>query len=525
MRHYRARRIAALTAAAVALAALLAVVVPARAVSDPQAKLQPALFEALAQGDAPMLVYFGGTADLSAAYGIADKTTRRRYVYDRLREQAARSQAAARGLAERAGAPVRPHYLLNMIEVSGDAALAQALAALPEVSRLALDTPASANLPLPQPEAGTNAPSAPAGIEWGVNRIHAPDVWITYTVRGEGIVVGTADTGVQWDHPALIGHYRGWNGITATHTLNWHDGVHAPAGVGACSSADNLVPCDGYGHGTHVTGIMVGDDGAGNQVGVAPGAQWIGCRNMDNSGNGSIARYTECFEFMLAPFPPGGNPLTDGHPELAADIVNNSWTCTPGEGCDSLHLNDLEAPIQSLNAASILVVAAASNYGSACSTVREPIGMYAEAFAAGATDIGDNIASFSSRGPVTVDGSNRMKPDISAPGVSVRSTYPYSGYNTLSGTSMASPHVAGAAALLWSAVPALTGKITETIGYLESTATPRTTAQGCGGDSPSAVPNNVYGYGIVNALAAIQSAASQYPTRTLRYYIPIFMQP
>src|SRR5206468_2785196 len=155
------------------------------------------------------------------------------------------------------------------------------------------------------------SPQRPSTVEWNIERVHAPEVWNAFGTKGEGMVVGTADTGVQWDHPALKPHYRGWDGSTASHDYNWHDAVH-DGNVLRCPN-DSPTPCDGYDptHGTHVTGTMIGDDGAGNQTGVAPGAQWIGCRNMEDSGDGTIPRYTECFEFMLAPYPQGGDPLAD----------------------------------------------------------------------------------------------------------------------------------------------------------------------------------------------------------------------
>jgi serine protease AprX len=385
--------------------------------------------------------------------------------------------------------------------------MAQRLAALPGVGRLAAVRPVRANLPQPVPgsQRGAQNPAAPASVEWGVNRVHAPDVWSTFNTRGEGIVVGTADTGVQWDHPALKPHYRGWDGSTAAHDYNWHDAIHAD-GTSSCGT-DLVVPCDDYGHGTHVTGIMAGDDGGGNQIGVAPGAKWIGCRNMD-FGVGSIARYTECFEFMLAPYPFGGDPLTDGRPDLAADIVNNSWTCPASEGCDSQHLNDMRAEIQKLNTAGIMVVAAAGNEGSSCGSVQFPIAIYAETFSIGATDVGDSIAGFSSRGPVTVDGSNRRKPDLSGPGVSVRSSIPTNNYASESGTSMASPHVSGVIALLWSAVPSLRGDIQRTEALLQMSADHETTTDGCGGDTPASIPNNTFGYGVVNAYTSVSCAPS-----------------
>jgi hypothetical protein len=152
-----------------------------------------------------------------------------------------------------------------------------------------------------------------------------------------------------------------------------------------------------------------------------------------------------------------------------------------------------------------VVVASAGNDGSACGTVHHPPAIYDAAFSVGMTDIGDDIASSSSRGPVTVDGSGRLKPDVSAPGVSVRSCIPGTGYGWKSGTSMAAPHVAGTVALLWSAAPGLMGDVEMTEWLIARTARPRTTVQGCGGDGPDDVPNHVYGWGIVDALATVRA--------------------
>jgi hypothetical protein len=343
------RKIASLSARArygsvLLVCGLLIVLTPHRFVAGQATpKISPALQRAFAQyGSADYLVVFGDEADLSGAMTLPTKAEKTRFVYDQLRMRAGLSQATAVALLKREGVAFRQHYLINAIAVHSDTSIAQQLAALPTVQRLSLVQTFSTKLPKTQDEPVSNPKSSsplgniilnpnsqlpitnyqlPTSIEWGVARVKAPDVWNTYGKRGEGIVVATADTGVQWDHPALQPHYRGWNGVTATHTYNWHDAVHAPAST-SCG-ADTTIPCDDDGHGTHVTGIMVGDDGAGNQIGVAPGAQWIGCRNMA-SGDGTIPRYIECFEFFLAPYPPSGNPLTDGRPDLAADIINNS---------------------------------------------------------------------------------------------------------------------------------------------------------------------------------------------------------
>src|ERR1051325_9474772 len=103
----------------------------------------------------------------------------------------------------------------------------------------------------------------------------------------------------------------------------------------------------------------------------------------------------------------------------APDITINSWGCPATEGCS---VDTLQAAVAAQGAAGIQMVVAAGNSGSACSTVAEPPGIYAESYTIGALNTGtDTIASFSSRRPVTVDGSNRIKPDITAPGTNTRS--------------------------------------------------------------------------------------------------------
>ena len=196
--------------------------------------------------------------------------------------------------------------------------------------------------------------NAIAAIESGVTAIRAPEVW-ALGYRGEGITIGSADTGVQWDHPALKNKYRGWDGATANHNYNWHDSTHA--GGGACGP-NSPVPCDDNSHGTHTTGTAVGDDGAGNQIGVAPGAKFIACRNM-NQNVGTPASYIECMEFFLAPYPVGGTPA-QGDPSKAPDITINSWGCPPSEGCSQA---TLKAAVEAQRAAGIMMVVAAGNDG------------------------------------------------------------------------------------------------------------------------------------------------------------------
>ncbi len=469
--------------------------------TPPPPKVSAHVWETAAESDeSSFLILLVEQADLSAAPDQPSREARLRYVYDTLRDVALRTQPPLHAELDRAGAVYRPFYVVNMIAAKGDRALIANLAQRSEVARIAANPWVRQTLPDPAPN---NTPPdqarslAPQAIEWGVRQVNADDVW-ALGFTGQGVVVAGQDTGYDWTHPALQRQYRGFDGITVTHDYNWHDAIHSGGGV---CGADSPAPCDDHGHGTHTMGTIVGHDGGSNQIGVAPGARWIGCRNMDR-GVGSPATYAECFQFFLAPYPLDGDPFIDGDPARAPHVINNSWTCPVSEGCtDPDVLLDV---VENVRAAGILVVASAGNSGSSCSSVREPPAIYDAAFSVGATNSSDGIASFSSRGPVTVDGSGRMKPQIAAPGVSVRSSYPGGRYGTLSGTSMAGPHVAGTAALLWSAAPVLIGDVATTEHVITRTARPRTTSQTCGDDVAGDVPNNVYGWGIVDALAAVQ---------------------
>ena len=246
---------------------------------------------------------------------------------------------------------------------------------------------------------------------------------------------------------------------------------------------------------------MVGDDGLGNQVGVAPGAKWIACRNMDAGGNGTPARYTECFQFLIAPYPVNGDP-SQGDPSKAPDSINNSWTCPPSEGCSTYTLQSI---VDAVRAAGIFPAMAASNYGPGCSTIQEPPAIYASSVDVAALDSSNNIASFSSRGPVIADGSHRTKPDLSAPGVNIRGAVPGNGYSSgWSGTSMAAPHVAGGVALLWQVKPNLVGNVTQTQLTMERAAQHFLvqSVANCGG--PAGLQNNTFGFGLLNLLQAVQ---------------------
>ena len=378
-----------------------------------------------------------------------------------------------------------------MIQAELTPAQIAALAGRTEVARLVDNAPSGLRLP-PQPAAAA-APQAPEAIEWGVNKVRAPQVW-ALGVNGQGVTIAGQDTGIRWTHNALKLHYRGWNGSSADHNYNWHDAIHAANG--SCP-ADSPQPCDDNGHGSHTVGTMVGDDGGSNQVGVAPGARWIGCRNM-NAGNGTPASYNECAQWLLAPTDLAGN---NPDPAKAPDIVSNSWGCPASEGCTAG--NEVKAAIDTLVQAGILFVAAAGNDGSACNTIFDEPATLDSAFTIGSTTSADAMSSFSSRGPVT--GAGRVKPDVSAPGSSVRSVVNSSdtSYTTMSGTSMATPHVAGAAALVMAVNPTLKGDPQRVMDILRQTAVPIANSQTCGGIAPTTYPNPVQGYGRIDAYAAV----------------------
>ena len=452
-------------------------------------------------GEAEFLVILSDQADLSGAEAFETKEEKGRYVFETLRAHAQSTQGPILNWLEQNGIEHRSFYIVNGLWVKAGRDAALQLGAREDVSRIEGNPKIQGIMPVERiTETNEALTTTKEAVETGLNFIRAPEVWAA-GFTGQGIVIGGQDTGVRWDHAALQSKYRGWNGSSASHDYNWHDSIHSGGGV---CGADSKVPCDDDNHGTHTLGTALGSDGGTNQIGVAPGAKYIACRNMDQ-GTGTPASYLECFQFFLAPYPVNGT-AAQGDPSKAPHITTNSWACPPSEGCSP---NSLKAALEAQRAAGIMTVAAAGNSGSACSTISEPPSFYDASYSIGAINaLTGAIAPFSSRGPVTIDGSNRIKPDIVAPGVSVRSAIRSGGYTPFSGTSMATPHVAGAIALLWSAYPDLRGQIDLTENILNESAV-RIDSTDC---SSNGIPNNVFGFGRMDIKAAFDLAATKLST-------------
>lgn len=449
-----------------------------------------------------VLIILENNTDLSQASLFNQKVDKGTYVYETLLQDAQESQKEILEYLNNKEITSRSFFLANAILTNITAPMLQDLITMPQVKRIQIDEWTTNELPKDQSVNEANNRTIDA-IEWGLSMIRADEVWdLGYT--GNDVVIGGQDTGVEWFHPAIKSQYRGWDGSTEDHNYNWHDAIHeidpGNSGTNPCG-LDNVAPCDDHNHGTHTVGTMVGVDND-LQIGVAPEASWIGCRNMER-GAGRPSTYLECFEWFLAP-----TDSNNENPDVskAPHVINNSWGCPESEGCNPTNFLILETAINNLKAAGVVVVASAGNSGSECSTISNPPAIYENSFAVGATNENDNITGFSSRGPVTVDNSNRLKPNVSAPGRNVNSCIRDGGYASFSGTSMAGPHVAGAVALIISARPALAGQVDLIEDILEQTAINKTTDQECGDVSGLSIPNNTYGFGRIDVMEAVDMA-------------------
>ena len=471
------------------------------------AKLDPAVVKALSNNESfPIMVVMKAEADLSEAPNLNPRETRIRFVYETLSKTASTSQAELRAWLGEKNIKHKAYFLSNTVAVfNASAAQIKEISQRNDVARI-VGNAATAGLNPVDFDSPVNSLLSPAEVGPNISSVKADQVWNELNIRGQGIVVASQDTGVEWTHPALKAKYRGVNSDgTVDHSFSWHDAIDEAIGGSNNRCGFSLKePCDDGDHGTHTVGTMVGDDGAENKIGMAPGAQWIACRNM-NGGVGRANTYLECFEYFLAPYKSDADKWTQGRPDLAPHVVNNSWGCPDTEGCVG---DELASALKALTAAGIAVVVSAGNDGPDCDTIKwAPAFHTADTISVGAHDHRNGkIAYFSSRGPSTFD--RQVGPDITAPGVSVRSSVPGGAYDGFmwSGTSMAGPHVAGLVALMWSANAKVIGNTKLTEDILKRTALPKTTTQSCGGVAGSVVPNNTYGYGAIQAYEAVKAS-------------------
>lgn len=428
-----------------------------------------------------LFVIMKDQVNLSEVNAIIDPIQKRDYVYLNSTDFAAKSQANLTSFLTQFRIEYQPYYLVNALEVNTGPFWKWIIEQRDDVDRV-LQNPNLRPLPEEIPVKSGNETSVNEPL-WSLDMIGVYQVWEDFNVYGSGIIIGQADSGVDGNHPALREQFVG-----AKYNTNyaWYDPWF-----------ETNFPQDISGHGTHTLGTILG-----KKVGIAPDAEWIGCVNLGrNLGNPAI--YLSCMQFLFAPFPDDGDPLTEGKPELGAQILNNSWGCPEIEGCDALVF---EQAVSALRSAGVFVVSSAGNNGYyGCESISDPLAIYEDVFTVGAIDKIGELSQFSSLGPVTVDDSGSIKPDLVAPGEDIFSSMPYASYAILSGTSMAGPHVVGTVALMWSANPELIGQISLTEKILFNTANHYEGMVPACVDSTSR-PNNAVGFGVLNTYKAVEEA-------------------
>ena len=380
-------------------------------------------------GDCPVVIFLdqdelsGEISRVGMVPGLS-RAARLRNVSQQLRSyRPATSVTVQAYLEKNSTSEIRRFWIVPAFSAALDRAEILAVAAMPGVRRVMPDLAIEAIAPV-DTKTGTDLATSSSNHHQMLN---VPYLW-NLGLTGVGRVVCSFDTGVEHDHPALSGN---WRGNHASLSSSWFSTIDPDA-----------LPYDQADHGTHTMGTAVGLSGS-DTVGVAPGAEWITAAVIDQgkSLSGTFSDILAAFQWALDP---DGNPnTTDDVP----DVILNSWGVPANllGPCDEVFF----AAIDNVEAAGIVCVFAAGNEGPDASTLRNPASRASSplnAFAVGAVDNARVVADFSSRGPGGC-GLNAIKPDIMAPGVSVRSAAKDGGYKLMSGTSMAAPYIAGLVAL------------------------------------------------------------------------------
>ncbi|MEE8418070.1 MAG: S8 family serine peptidase, partial [candidate division Zixibacteria bacterium] len=442
-----------------------------------------------------VLVYLEDQVDLAAISDELDSQNailrqRHEFVVRALQDKATETQGDLLGRLSRLQTEGRiedfkPFWITNAISVNATKMEIEEIAARFDVARVYYNYEIELIEPVEVKE--DKGGGIITAVETGVQAVRAPEVW-AMGITGAGVLVANMDTGVDGNHPALAAR---WAGVADSRYAGhpewaWYDPYNN----------QNNFPYDNHGHGTHTMGSVTGaSPTTGDTVGVAPGAYWMSSAPIDRGGGipGTVADAILSFEWMVDP---DGNPGTNW--DVPA-VCSNSWGLTTGHGyppCDQLFWSYLDA----CEAAGTVILFSAGNEGS--SGLRRPADRATDDYrtcAVAAVD-GNNpnwpIASFSSRGPTycTPGGGAAIKPDIAAPGVNIRSSYPGGGYYYMSGTSMASPHVNGVVALMRQANPNISVEQIKQIIY--------DTAYDLG----AAGEDNSYGWGMIDAYEAVMLA-------------------
>ncbi|MEO0136016.1 MAG: S8 family peptidase [candidate division WOR-3 bacterium] len=354
-------------------------------------------------------------------------------------------------------------WIVNGIYLRASVRVIKELARHPSV-RLISHIPEVKPIPIIE-ESGTTSRTP----EWNIQRIMADSCWY-YGYTGDSIIVGMLDTGIDTTHPALRGGKL----------IKWRDFVY-----------NNPNPYDDHGHGTAVAGVLCGGDGLGafpDDIGVAPDAKLIFAKIFSASGNPYVDPLL-ALQWMASLKADSGFNIK---------AINNSWG-----GSSTIYFWDI---CNTLKLLEILPVFAIGNSGPSSQTANSP-GNYPTVLGIGATNVNDTIVSFSSRGPAPDsvpwndttywyrNDWNLTKPDLCAPGYSIRTAWLNQQYTTIHGTSLSCAHATGAVAILFEKNPNLS--VTEIYNILLNNA-----------DRPAAgapYPNNNYGWGRLNVWKALQA--------------------
>jgi subtilisin family serine protease len=435
------------------------------------------------------IVYLRDRPDLKALDNalhteIATMAVRHERVIGTLKQAAERSQPSFLNYLDGAvtASTVKgytPYWIMNLVVVSATKAELYRIADRPEVEAIEGNFKPTLIEPVTGP---SDPPIAGIGVTNSLKAINADLVWKNLGITGYGRLIGGLDTGVDGDHAALTDRWRG----------NWHPWQECWRDA---LGGGTTYPVDNHGHGTHTMGTMCGaGHGTGDTVGVAWEAQWI-ADNTINQGVGSEFDNDVLGAFQWFADPDGDPGTTDDVP----DVVQNSWGIDARFGGDYQDCDyRWQAVIEACEAAGVVVTFSAGNEGPSPQTHRSPANICKSPtvnFSVGAVDAEYYswpypICSFSSRGPSDCDGVT-IKPEVSAPGYYVYSSYPTGGYTRMSGTSMAGPHVAGVVALMRQANPNADVQTIKQI--LMNTAR----------DEGTPGEDNDYGWGCIDAYAAV----------------------